>query len=493
MRRPSFTSRRRTQLTRRSVALEALEERNLITESLGILVAGIGVPAALVAVGGSAAGGSASASDVRNVSAGAEPPVAASRAVAPQDFVTGETGGGSAAAATSFPTPRAGESDWLDLVADPSSAAVPAVASRPATAAGTQADGGSARGGSMSPPAASGRGANSGQIAPFNVPAPGATQAVAAALGANPTGAGGSAISGRGGSGSAPVGAVAPPQLPPAVLSTGSGSAVVGSIAAGPANSAAPQVASPMHTTAAGVTTPSGIAGGGPAFAAGVGGPQTSAVSRPPVSAADGASTNYIYVGAPDADASEPGTDHATFSISRYRSDSDYSASLTVSYTVSGTATNGTDYNTLSGSATILANQIGASFDVVPIDDTLVEGDETVIVTGQAVSGYFLMNQSATVTIHDNDFSNPSLPIVTITATDPNAAETGPDAGQFTVTRTGATTDALAVQLTVAGSASDSDYSGSAPASTSRRTSPVRQSPSPRSKTTWWRATRPSF
>ena len=48
---------------------------------------------------------------------------------------------------------------------------------------------------------------------------------------------------------------------------------------------------------------------------------------------------------------------------------------------------------------------------------------------------------------------------VTITATDANASEAGLDAGQFTVTRTGSTASGLAVDYTVAGTAtSGSDY-----------------------------------
>jgi hypothetical protein len=51
------------------------------------------------------------------------------------------------------------------------------------------------------------------------------------------------------------------------------------------------------------------------------------------------------------------------------------------------------------------------------------------------------------------------LPVVTIAATDPNASETGPDPGIFTVTRTGPTTSPLTVNYTVGGTATPgSDY-----------------------------------
>ena len=55
MSRPTRSERRRAQLALRISSLEAMEHRNLITESLGILTAGIGIPAAVMvgrAVGG---------------------------------------------------------------------------------------------------------------------------------------------------------------------------------------------------------------------------------------------------------------------------------------------------------------------------------------------------------------------------------------------------------------------------------------------------------
>src|SRR6185312_12325585 len=59
-----------------------------------------------------------------------------------------------------------------------------------------------------------------------------------------------------------------------------------------------------------------------------------------------------VSVVAPDSLASEPGTDTGTFTISRTGSTA---APLTVHYSLGGTAKNGVDYQTLSGSATIPA------------------------------------------------------------------------------------------------------------------------------------------
>ena len=59
---------------------------------------------------------------------------------------------------------------------------------------------------------------------------------------------------------------------------------------------------------------------------------------------------------------------------------------------------------------------------------------------------------TATITVFEN-----GPPVVTIEATDPNAAEEGPDTGTFTISRTGVTDGNLTVQLTLRGSATEGD------------------------------------
>ena len=54
---------------------------------------------------------------------------------------------------------------------------------------------------------------------------------------------------------------------------------------------------------------------------------------------------------------------------------------LTISYTVGGTATPGTDYTALSGSVIVPQGQTSATIEVVPLPDNLVDPSETVIVT----------------------------------------------------------------------------------------------------------------
>jgi len=160
-----------------------------------------------------------------------------------------------------------------------------------------------------------------------------------------------------------------------------------------------------------------------------------------------------VTVTATDANASES-SDPGTFAISRTGSTT---AALTVNYTTSGTAQNGTDYQTLPGSVTIPAGATSANISITPIDDTAVEGNETAVLTLAANSAYTVGSpSSAIVTITDND--QPPLPVVSITATDANASESG-DTGTFAISRTGSTTAALTVNYTTSGTAQNgTDY-----------------------------------
>ncbi|MBM3983162.1 MAG: hypothetical protein FJ304_23395, partial [Planctomycetes bacterium] len=126
---------------------------------------------------------------------------------------------------------------------------------------------------------------------------------------------------------------------------------------------------------------------------------------------------------------------------------------LSIGYTITGNATNGTDYTTLSGTVSFPTGSLTAFIDVAPTNDALTESDETVVVTLNASSAYTLGTASATVTITDNE------PEVTVTAADEFATETAtpaaPDAGRFRVTRTGDTTNPLTVNYQLGGSATN--------------------------------------
>lgn len=75
-----------------------------------------------------------------------------------------------------------------------------------------------------------------------------------------------------------------------------------------------------------------------------------------------------------DSNAAEP-NNSGTFTFTRTGSTA---TALTVYYTVGGTATNGTDYNSLTGSVCIPANATSANVQITIKDDTLNEGAESV-------------------------------------------------------------------------------------------------------------------
>jgi subtilisin-like proprotein convertase family protein len=112
-----------------------------------------------------------------------------------------------------------------------------------------------------------------------------------------------------------------------------------------------------------------------------------------------------VTVSAPDSTATEAGPTTGTFRVSRTGSTSE---SLSVYLGLGGSASHGTDYTTIVSPVTIPA---GATFkDIVlyPINDTLVEGNETAILYLLANTAYTLGSpSSATITIQDDDTTPP--------------------------------------------------------------------------------------
>jgi hypothetical protein len=163
-----------------------------------------------------------------------------------------------------------------------------------------------------------------------------------------------------------------------------------------------------------------------------------------------------ITITASHPNAFEPDPDSGAFTITR----SGYpAAELTVMYTVSGTATNGSDHTPLSGSVTFAAGAVSTVIPLIPEDDALVESNETITLTLSGGTNYYVGSpSSATVTIYDDDAANP--PVVTVTASDASAFEGGGNPGQFTFSRIGAVTNPLTVNYTISGTATNgTDYS----------------------------------
>lgn len=107
-----------------------------------------------------------------------------------------------------------------------------------------------------------------------------------------------------------------------------------------------------------------------------------------------------VEVRVADGSGAEP-SDVLSFTIARIGTTT---ASLTVQYALSGSATAGADYAALSGSVTIPAGASTATVVVTPLDDSAVEGTETVTLTLQSSSTYVVGTpDSASVDLIDND------------------------------------------------------------------------------------------
>ncbi len=87
---------------------------------------------------------------------------------------------------------------------------------------------------------------------------------------------------------------------------------------------------------------------------------------------------------------------------------------LTVVYRISGTASNGVDYTTLSGSVIVPAGATQTNITVRPLEDPCVDFDETVTLSLVLTNGYLIYPQfsSATITISDY-LPNAFCPVVT--------------------------------------------------------------------------------
>jgi regulation of enolase protein 1 (concanavalin A-like superfamily) len=119
------------------------------------------------------------------------------------------------------------------------------------------------------------------------------------------------------------------------------------------------------------------------------------------------ATSQTVTLTATDSIISETGSNPASCTFNRLTNLGD----LTVNYTITGTAT-AADYATLTGSIIIPDGQTSATLSILPINDTLLEGPETLEITIN--SGGYLIGSPDTVnfTIEDDD----SPPIVNITS-----------------------------------------------------------------------------
>ncbi len=131
---------------------------------------------------------------------------------------------------------------------------------------------------------------------------------------------------------------------------------------------------------------------------------------------------------------------------------------LTVNYGITGTATNGTDYATIGTSVTFVAGSSTATVTVNPTADTTIEANETVALTLATGTGYTIGTTTAvTGTIINDD------PTITLGLNYSGISEDSPSNFTYTFTRTGATTNSLTVNYSIAGTALSTDYTGATP------------------------------
>ncbi|MDP4226074.1 MAG: Ig-like domain-containing protein, partial [Bacteroidota bacterium] len=96
-----------------------------------------------------------------------------------------------------------------------------------------------------------------------------------------------------------------------------------------------------------------------------------------------------------------------------------------IGYNVSGSATSGADFTSLSGTVTIPAFGTKATIDVIVKDDSILEGDETVVVTLKNIlSGDTAISigkqNNATVIIHDDDGAGLTVPDIDVNENAPD-------------------------------------------------------------------------
>ena len=125
-----------------------------------------------------------------------------------------------------------------------------------------------------------------------------------------------------------------------------------------------------------------------------------------------------------------------------------------VNYSIDGTANNGTDYATLSGTVTVLAGETTAFIDVVVSDDAFAENTESVelTLTGTSNASITVDGTADTATVNIADDADAAT--VSIAANVPNADEDGTD-GQFTVTLDSATDRDTVVSYSIGGVAAN--------------------------------------
>lgn len=157
-----------------------------------------------------------------------------------------------------------------------------------------------------------------------------------------------------------------------------------------------------------------------------------------------------------DAEAAEPRPDTASFSVGRT---GPTTASLTVPFRFSGSATPGLDYAINNFPVIIPAGSSATTVTITTLDDQLGEPTETIVLLPVGSSDYDIGEffRATAELFDDNDVTS-----VDVEATDAHIYERiAEDTGSFSIVRLGDTSIDLTVNVMIAGTAqSGADYSG---------------------------------
>lgn len=145
-----------------------------------------------------------------------------------------------------------------------------------------------------------------------------------------------------------------------------------------------------------------------------------------------------------DASATEGGT--VSFVVSRNKATT---ATYSVNFTTgNGTAIAGSDYNGSSGTLTFAPSEANKTVSVTTIDDSAIEGNETLTLTlSGATNGSTIARSVATGTINDNDFP-PPCGSVSYSINDAQNTEGSPLV--FTVTKAGSSSSSCTINYATA-------------------------------------------
>jgi hypothetical protein len=160
---------------------------------------------------------------------------------------------------------------------------------------------------------------------------------------------------------------------------------------------------------------------------------------------------NTVTLSAVSATLSESGATAANPGIFTFTRTGDVSLPLVAHYGVAGDATHGVDYLPLSGVVSFAPGAATATVEVIPINDSLGEPNQTIILQLRSAVGYLVgANNRATITLTDDG----DLPVVSVNCTDGIVSEAAaPGTGTFRITTSGTGTGNITVNYTISGTA----------------------------------------